>query len=286
MQTIKFLLATFGMEVNAVNSSGFTAFDILMQSPRDLRDIDIEDCLLGAGAVSAKDLNMILPDRVPMKSPVTKVLPSPEIKTLASSKSMGKHRNVDWLGRKRSALMVVASLLATVAFQAGVSPPGGVWQDDLTVDSNGNPVPNPHKVGTAVMPYSQRVEYGIYMIFNTLVFLASLSIILLLVSGLPLKRRRWMWLQMIIMWIAITAQVVTYFLALRYVSPNNVYRYLRDVTEISVLTWLSLMCVVFIGNSIRVNRWFRTKRRDSKLRERSTSATMQEEEERIGDGLQ
>ena len=145
---IKFLLTKFGMEVNTLNASGFTAFHILMQSPRDLRDMDIEDYLLGAGALSSRDLNMILPDGVPVKSPITKGLASPEIKALASSKSIGKipakkHKNTDWLGRKRSALMVVASLLATVAFQAGISPPGGVWQDDLTVDSDGNSVENP-----------------------------------------------------------------------------------------------------------------------------------------------
>ena len=66
-----------------------------------------------------------------------------------------------------------------------------------------------------------------------------------------------MWIQMVILWIAITAQVVTYFIALRHMSPNNskVQRMLRDVTEISVLTWLALISVVFIGNVIRMNLW-------------------------------
>ncbi|KAI7988411.1 Ankyrin repeat-containing protein BDA1 [Camellia lanceoleosa] len=49
-----------------------------------------------------------------------------------------KHKLNDqgqWLAKKRDALMVVASLLATMAFQAVVNPPGGVWQDDKPVDS-------------------------------------------------------------------------------------------------------------------------------------------------------
>ncbi len=259
MQAIKFLLAKTSVDVNALNTSGSTALDILIQSPRDLRDMEIEEFLRGAWALSAKDIRPIVHDQVPTKVPqITRSLTSSLIlKESNSEKPAVKHKHNDWLGRKRSALMVVASLIATVAFQAGITPPGGVWQDDLTVDGNGNPVKNPHTAGTSVMAYTDHIEYGQFLIFNTIAFLASLSIILLLVSGLPIKRRRWMWIQMVILWIAITAQVVTYFIALRHMSPNNskVQRMLRDVTEISVLTWLALISVVFIGNVIRMNLW-------------------------------
>lgn len=100
--------------------------------------------------------------------------------------------------------MIVGSLIATVAFQLAISPPRSVWQDEYLVDSNGNPVENPHNVGMSVMAYRLPIAYQ-FMIFNTLAFLSSLSIILLLISGLPLKRRRWMWIQMVVTWIAITA---------------------------------------------------------------------------------
>lgn len=60
---------------------------------------------------------------------------------------------------------------------------------------------------------------------------------------------------MVTVWIAITAQVGTYFVTPRQMSPdsNNVQSMLREVTEISVLTWLSLMVVNFIGNVVRMN---------------------------------
>ncbi|KAK2994034.1 hypothetical protein RJ640_018791, partial [Escallonia rubra] len=41
----------------------------------------------------------------------------------------------DWLEKQRSALMVAASLIATMAFQVGVNPPCGVWQESLTSSS-------------------------------------------------------------------------------------------------------------------------------------------------------
>ncbi|KAI3900012.1 hypothetical protein MKW98_000912 [Papaver atlanticum] len=39
-----------------------------------------------------------------------------------------------------NALMVVATLIAGIAFQAAMNPPGGVWQDDSKVDSSTDPV--------------------------------------------------------------------------------------------------------------------------------------------------
>ncbi|GFS43448.1 hypothetical protein Acr_00g0085160 [Actinidia rufa] len=239
-EIIKFLLTTGVVEVNALNKNGSTSLDILIQSPRDLRDLEIEELLRTAG---------------------------------------GKH--TDWLGRKRSALMVVASLISTVAFQAGLTPPGGVWQDDYQVDSNGNPVDDPHTVGTAVMAYKDSIQYSTFMIFNTIAFLASLSIILLLVSGLPLKRRRWMWLQMVIMWITITALVMTYFVALRNMSPKeaDVQNMLREVTTISVLTWLVLMVIVLVGNVVRMNLWILRKYGYIKEKESKPSEGIDEDQE-------
>ncbi|KAH6818344.1 hypothetical protein C2S51_001947 [Perilla frutescens var. frutescens] len=273
-EIIKYLLQLKEVEVNALNKNNLTAMDLLGQSPRDIRDLEIEHVLLKAGASPAKDLHLITDERVQENARQT-------TRRLASqqSRAVKPHKPTDWLGRKRSALMVVASLIATVAFQAGLTPPGGVWQDDYTVDENGEAVSNPHSAGHSVMAYQEPRAYGLFMIFNTIAFLASLSIILLIVSGLPLKQRRWMWLQMVIMWVAITAQVITYFLTLRNMSPGDVEGTLRQVTEISVLTWLTLIVVVFIGNTIRVNLWVLRKYGCIKAKERDSEATRDDQED-------
>ncbi|KAL0315810.1 UNVERIFIED_CONTAM: hypothetical protein Sradi_5459200 [Sesamum radiatum] len=276
---INCLLTLSGLEVNALNKSGLTALDILRQSPRDLGDMEIELALRKAGALSVKDLHLITDDWIPQKArQMTKRLSSQETR---SKKPVVTHKSTDWLGRKRSALMVVASLIATVAFQAGLTPPGGVWQDNYMVDENGNPVSNPHTVGQSIMAYQEPRAYGIFMILNTIAFLASLSIILLLVSGLPMRRRRWMWVQMVTMWIAITAQVGTYFVTLRHMSPNDVEGVLREVTEISVLTWLTLMVVVFMGNAVRMNLWVLRKYGYIKEKERPTEGIDDDQEDML-----
>ncbi|XP_047948662.1 ankyrin repeat-containing protein BDA1-like [Salvia hispanica] len=246
LQIIEYLVTLNGLQVNALNKSGLTALDVLGQSPRGLRDMEIEHLLRKAGASNAKDLHLISNDWAPatMKKTNTRALSTKKTK-----------KSADWLGRKRSSLMVVASLIATVAFQAGLTPPGGVWQDDYVIDEDGNAVADPHSVGHAVMAYKQPKEYGIFMICNTVAFLSSLSIILILVSGLPLTKRRWMWVQMVIMWIAITALEATYFITLTGMSPDGVGSMLREVTEKSVLAWMTVMAVVFMGNVVRLNLW-------------------------------
>lgn len=262
MQAIRFLLTLPGLNVNIMNRSGSTPLDVLTQGPRGLGDIEIESCLENAGAISGKDAPISTThdwDPIKLPEPTGTASTSPLMITKTVSKEppppLKPKPTTDWQGRKKSALMVVASLIATVAFQAAITPPGGVWQDDLIVDENGNKVKQPHTAGTSIMAYNKRSGYGIFMIFNTLAFLASSSIILLLVSGLPIKRRRWMWIQMIIMWIAVTSQVITYFIALRFMSTEDMAGRLKDVTEISVLTWACLMSVVFFGNVIRMNLW-------------------------------
>ncbi|KAL3500528.1 hypothetical protein ACH5RR_039621 [Cinchona calisaya] len=42
----------------------------------------------------------------------------------------------EWVKKFKDAIMVVASLITIMAFQAGISPPGGVWQDDLKEEPN------------------------------------------------------------------------------------------------------------------------------------------------------
>ncbi|KAG6414309.1 hypothetical protein SASPL_127028 [Salvia splendens] len=262
---IKYLIQLDQVEVNVLNKNQLTALDLLRQSPRDTRDMEIEHALLCSGALSAKDMDSIADEGKSHQR--------------LSSLTVTQRKPTDWLGRRRSALMVVASLIATVAFQAGLTPPGGIWEDDYYVDENGQAVSDPHSAGHSVMAYQEPGVYSAFMILNTTAFLASLSIILLLVSGLPLNRRKWMWLQMVIMWVAISTQVATYFVTLRHISPRDMAGTLREVTEISVLTWLTLIVVVFVGNVLRLNLWVLRKYGLIKEKERDSEGIGDDQED-------
>ncbi|XP_030514167.1 ankyrin repeat-containing protein BDA1-like [Rhodamnia argentea] len=274
LELIKYLLSSTGIEVNAQNAKGFTALDVLSEGPRDLRDMEIKQLLQRAGAslIYQTSLGRDTIEAIPIAQPYVK-------QKSDTKPPVMKHKHKDWLGRKRSALIVVASLIATVAFQATLSPPGGFWQDDFTADPAKNGKEKSHHVGMAVMATSLPQAYGQFMIFNTLAFLSSLSIILLVVSGLPMKRRRWMWTQMVTMWIAITALTFTYFIAWIHMTPEDDRGVFNTVTRVSVFLWLCLMGLVFLGNVVRMVRWFSRKFGHLKVKEREASTVVEENED-------
>ncbi|KAL1552320.1 ankyrin repeat-containing protein BDA1-like [Salvia divinorum] len=247
LEIVEYLVDNTRIENEARNAAGLTALDLLLQNPGDLRDLEIKQCLdhqrkdsLTLNAASQSSKRSIKPPS------------SPHLSKLSTNMQPKKHKHTDWLGRKRSAVMIVASLTATVAFQAGLSPPGGVWQGDFSGNPNGTArADKAHKAGQSVMAYTLPDKYGQYMVFNTIAFLASLSIILLQVSGLPMRRRKWMWTQMVTMWVAMSAQTLTYFVTLINMTPKHVENTVYHVARVSVILWLVLMAVVFVGNMTR-----------------------------------
>lgn len=56
-------------------------------------------------------------------------------KSHANNDNLARQDAYDWQRKKRNTLMVVASLIATMAFQVGANPPGGFWQDNFEGDA-------------------------------------------------------------------------------------------------------------------------------------------------------
>ncbi|KAJ4717508.1 Ankyrin repeat family protein [Melia azedarach] len=250
MEAIKLLTTITTLEVNALSANGFTALDILSQSRRDIKDWEIGELLRRAGAISAKDIQLSANE-----------IGITEKNSLAShdksQKQQGKgsenvHRNEDdWLEKKRNTLMVVASLIATMGFQAGVNPPP--WQDTSSRDNGYRTVSEPPMATFPyrgyTYPYTDITRFPFFL-YNTTGFLAALSIILLLISGLPLKRRFFMWILMVIMWVAITAMALTYQASINlFIDPEGSVLY---ISVIVIFVWIGVASVLFLGHSTRL----------------------------------
>ncbi|KAF4382216.1 hypothetical protein G4B88_011545 [Cannabis sativa] len=98
--------------------------------------------------------------------------------------------------------MVVASLIATMASQVVRTPP-----------------------------------VGIYLISNKVGLVGSLSIILLLITGLPFCRKFLMLILIVILWMTITTMTITYLISIVVATPIHDYSKLRDLEVSNKLGW-------------------------------------------------
>ncbi|KAJ4717509.1 Ankyrin repeat family protein [Melia azedarach] len=108
IEVIKFLTTRTKINVNALNANGFTAWDILAQSKRDVKDWEIGESLRHAGAISAKDNNDIHLSVQELGTRQTNILTSSENNQEQRGKASENfpEKEYDWLDKKRNALMV------------------------------------------------------------------------------------------------------------------------------------------------------------------------------------
>ncbi|KAM1111131.1 hypothetical protein ACFX13_010506 [Malus domestica] len=164
----------------------------------------------------------------------------------------------NWVVETRGMLMVVATMISTMTFQAAVNPPGGVWQNTETNSTTNSTI---YRAGTAVLSYGTDNNFAGFLISNTISFLASLSVTLLLVSGFPLHNRLCTWLLSMSMCVTLTFLAFTYLIALHMIVDGSPTDATIDPYGISVLTWTALLGIVGVTHTIRfliwVTKWLR-----------------------------
>ncbi|GMY08477.1 Protein ACCELERATED CELL DEATH like [Fagus crenata] len=92
---------------------------------------------------------------------------------------------IDSASDVRNALLVVATLIAAITFQAGVNPPGGVWQEKYPKSHEAlPPSEESHDAGEAVLAL-ESTPFAFFLLSNTAAFSTSGFIIGILVQGFP-----------------------------------------------------------------------------------------------------
>lgn len=196
------------IDVNAMNKSGWTALDIHFLAGNPTNS-EIGYILRNAGAKLGKE-------------------------------AFVEADEPSWVSTRRDTFMVVASLIATMAFQVGVSPPGGVWPDNT----------EGHVAGKALLAFTNPNVYHKIMVANTFVFFSSISTILLLIFTLPDPRRSCRWIRAAITWWTFVSLTYTYILSVNGMSPENGHLIfgiiVTDAFWYIQILWITVMTILLV----------------------------------------
>ncbi|KAF2294794.1 hypothetical protein GH714_018608 [Hevea brasiliensis] len=114
------------------------ALVVLEQYSRDFKSLEIQHAFIEAGVRRSKELNRSAPPQstiaaiVSSDSSIAATLPSKASKVKSWFQKLMKYLEYD-REETRGALMIIATVIATMTFQAGLNPPGGVWQQNFKV---------------------------------------------------------------------------------------------------------------------------------------------------------
>ncbi|KAG2715951.1 hypothetical protein I3760_03G103800 [Carya illinoinensis] len=235
---------------------------------RDFKSLNIQDMLMGAGVRRSKDLNspdLLTTTRRHERTAARSINneahePSPAAQSRFKKwwayfclcgwvKHFKRRGRSNWVVETRGTLMLVATVIATVTFQAGINPPGGVWQQDCQDTKYGNANCTGKAIFSDINPY----VYQFFLSFNTTSLVAALSVVLLITLGIPKRSQLFLWLLTLSMLIAVTFMLYTYFLAVYLVTSEAVKKKIM-ISRIYFLSLGVLLVVLLIAGVVLIYR--------------------------------
>ncbi|XP_047966895.1 uncharacterized protein LOC125211218 [Salvia hispanica] len=145
---------------------------------------------------------------------------------------------LETLSKKREQTMVVMALIATMAFQAAVSPPGGVWQEDTSS----------HRAGEAVMATTHPKIYKHLIRANTTAFVSSLITIFMVTVPQRFGKGILLNFSPYAVWVSLAAIAVSFGGSVLIVVPDTQTRSLTEIKTVVVAVSLGFLGIRFLRN--------------------------------------
>ncbi|KAI7985744.1 Ankyrin repeat-containing protein BDA1 [Camellia lanceoleosa] len=264
--TIEYLLKLTSVKEQAKtqNKNGFTALDIVELSPiKDLKTMEIQQFLVKAGVPSLRSAPDVKEEIRTSSSSTNHQLENLFIRLWKRFSSFwNKYFKPErgWFKEVRGHFITASTLTTTMAYQAGLSPPGSVWQDFPSTNNTYLHVYN-SDIGTSIFAKTQGQAFTRFLFFNTASFIASMLTLILASSGFPPENKFFTVLMMVLMFFSLTCMTFAYLLSMQMISPEDTLDFVDKMTQWALYFWFGICIAGGLFQILRGCPWLSRKLR-------------------------